>query len=124
PTSARPSYDEFADGFLLSARSVRWFWNQYLGDREPDGYASPLGAPDLRGLPPARIIVAECDPLRDEGEAYAARLRDAGVDAVVSRYRGAIHGFVGLPKLFPIAAPAAREEGAWAVAAALRLRTR
>src|SRR5438093_13283858 len=83
-----PSYSENAEGYLLSAESMRWFWGHYLAD-PADGkhpHASPLQAENVRGLPPALVITAEYDPLRDEGEAYAARLKQAGVPVTVSRY--------------------------------------
>jgi acetyl esterase len=92
------SYRDNAEGYLLTRDSMEWFWAHYLPDaaagREP--YASPLQAKDLRGLPPALVITAEYDPLRDEGEAYAERLRAAGVTATTRRYDGMIHGFFQL----------------------------
>jgi len=93
-----PSYRENAEGLLLTRNMMRWFWRHYL-ERDSDGerpYASPLRAEDLSGLPPAHVITAEFDPLRDEGEAYAARLRDAGIDTTHARYDGMIHGFFGM----------------------------
>jgi acetyl esterase len=93
-----PSYLENADGYLLTRDMMRWFWNHYLA-RPEDGaspIASPLRARDLRGLPPATVLSAEFDPLRDEGEAYAARLREAGVPTELRRYDGMIHGFFGM----------------------------
>jgi acetyl esterase len=89
------SYQQNADGYLLTKNAMVWFWNHYLRN-EDDGrnpYASPLQARDLSGLPPAFVITAEFDPLRDEGEAYAARLREAGVPVDAKRYDGMIHGF-------------------------------
>ncbi len=91
-----PSYAENASGYLLTRDLMRWFWNHYL-DTPADGtqiLASPLRAEDLSGLAPATVITAEFDPLRDEGEAYARRLRAAGVDAQLERYDGQIHGFL------------------------------
>jgi acetyl esterase len=74
---------------------MRWYWDHYLGGADgaaPD--ASPLRAAFVGGLPPALVIGAEYDILRDEGEAYAARLAEAGVDATASRHAGVVHGFV------------------------------
>lgn len=92
------SYRENAEGYLLTRDAMVWFWNHYL--RSPaDGsnpMASPLRADNLRGLPPAMVITAEFDPLRDEGEAYAARLQEAGVPVTLKRYDGMIHGFFSL----------------------------
>ena len=86
---------------MLTREGMRWFWSHYLA-READGrepHASPLRAPSLAGLPPALVITAECDPLRDEGEAYAARLRDAGVPVTLTRYAGMFHGFVRMTRI-------------------------
>ncbi len=93
-----PSMEENAEGYLLTRDTMRWFIGHYLGDGgDPaDPLASPLLAEDLSGLPPAHIIVAEYDPLRDEGIAYGERLRDAGVDVTVSNHAGMIHSFVSL----------------------------
>lgn len=93
------SYRENADGYLLTKDSMVWFWDHYLRNAE-DGkhpYASPLQARDLSGLPPALVITAGYDPLRDEGEAYAKRLEDAGVAVEATRYKEMIHGFFWMP---------------------------
>jgi acetyl esterase len=90
------SYKDNAEGFGLTAETMHWFWNNYLA-KDQDGlhpYASPLLAADLTGLPPAIILTAEYDPLRDEGEAYAEKLRAAGVPVEMKRYEGMIHGFI------------------------------
>jgi acetyl esterase len=90
-----PSYEDFADGPLMTRREMNWFWNHYLAS-PADGknpLASPLFAQDLRDLPATTIVVAEMDPLRDEGVAYAAALRDAGVEVEVVTFAGAAHGF-------------------------------
>ncbi|MHB8575076.1 MAG: alpha/beta hydrolase [Dehalococcoidia bacterium] len=90
-----PSYHDNANGYLLTKDAMVWFWNHYLRTPE-DGsnpYVSPLQATDLHGLAPALVITAEYDPLRDEGEAYAERLRQAGVPVESKRYPGMIHGF-------------------------------
>ncbi len=93
-----PSYHENADGYLLTRSLMQWFWGNYV-TAPSDGEspkASPLRATDLSNLPSAMVITAEYDPLRDEGEAYARRLRDAGVKVVSRRHDGMIHGFFGL----------------------------
>ena len=96
-TMDHPSYAENAEGYFLTRDTMRWFIGHYLGDLDPkDPSVSPLHAADLSGLPPALVITAEMDPLRDEGEAYAAALREAGTPAELIRYDGMIHGFVGM----------------------------
>jgi acetyl esterase len=90
-----PSALENAEGYGLQRETMRWFWNHYVAspaDAE-NPFVSPLRAPDLARLPPAFIATAEFDPLRDDGEAYAARLSEAGVPVAVKRYDGMIHGF-------------------------------
>ncbi|MGO4890590.1 alpha/beta hydrolase [Anaerobacillus sp. MEB173] len=93
------SYFENADGYLLTKDTMVWFWDHYLRTEEDSAnpYASPLQAEDLSGLPPALVLTAEFDPLRDEGEAYAKRLTEAGVSVEVKRYDGLIHGFFWMP---------------------------
>jgi acetyl esterase len=98
-----PSFTTNGEGYFLDAESMRWMWSQYLGP-EGDGthpHASPIRADDHADLPPAIVITAEYDPLRDEGEAYADKLRAAGVPVTMVRYDGMIHGFVSMPMLFP-----------------------
>jgi acetyl esterase len=97
------SYEQFAEGYFLTAKGMAWFWDAYLPDveRRSEPYASPLRASDeqLAGLPPAFVIVDEADVLRDEGEAYAARLRAAGVEVTTVRYDGITHDFLMLNPL-------------------------
>ena len=97
------SYEQFAEGYFLTARSMAWFWDAYAPDvdRRAEPYASPLRASDeqLAGLPPALVIVDEADVLRDEGEAYGARLRAAGVAVTTVRYDGITHDFMMLNPL-------------------------
>ncbi|MFF4298521.1 alpha/beta hydrolase [Streptomyces vinaceus] len=97
------SYGQFAEGYFLRRDAMRWFWDQYTADEAERGQitASPLRATieELTGLPPALVITAEADVLRDEGEAYAARLREAGVPVTALRALGTIHDFVMLDAL-------------------------
>ncbi|MGD0438044.1 MAG: alpha/beta hydrolase [Bryobacteraceae bacterium] len=97
------SYREFAQGYQLTKPEMEWFRDQYLSSAEDrrHPHASPLLERDLRGLPPALVITAECDPLRDEGEAYAKRLEDAGVTVTSTRYAGMIHPFFSLTAVIP-----------------------
>jgi acetyl esterase len=92
-----PSFRELRRGYLLEADQMAWFWRQYLGDgpTQPHEWASPLQATSLTGLPRAVVVTAELDPLRDEGESYADRLRESGVEVSLERYEGQIHGFIG-----------------------------
>jgi acetyl esterase len=98
-----PSYRQFAEGYFLRRDAMRWFWDQYTTDeaQRAESTASPLRASveELTGLPPALVITAEADVLRDEGEAYANRLRLAGVPVTAVRYQGIIHDFVMLNAL-------------------------
>jgi len=94
----RPSYTDPENQLILTREAMVWFWDHYAPDaarrREPD--ASPLRAADLSGLPPAVVLTAEHDVLRDEGEAYAERLREAGVPVDFKRHAGQAHGFFTL----------------------------
>ena len=97
-----PSRHENATGYMLSEEMMEWFARHYVADEAEaaEPYVSPALAPSHADLPPAHIVTAEFDPLRDEGEAYAKLLADAGVPADAVRYDGQIHGFFGLPELF------------------------
>jgi acetyl esterase len=95
------SYRENAEGYMLTLPMMKWFWNHYLADpAEGAGeLASPLRAANLAGLPSATVLTAEFDPLRDEGEAYAQRLSEAGVKTQLTRYDGVFHGFFAMGAL-------------------------
>ena len=97
------SYHQFAQGYFLRRDAMKWFWDQYTTDpaQRAEITASPLRASldDLAGLPPALVITGEADVLRDEGEAYANKLRAAGVPVNAVRYQGIIHDFVMLNAL-------------------------
>lgn len=104
-TREYPSHEENAEGYFLTTATMRWFWGHYAPDaaarRNP--YASPIRADDLSGLPPAFVLTAEFDPLRDEGEAYAEALAKARVPVRLERYGGQIHGFFGMTSVFDAA---------------------
>jgi acetyl esterase len=93
-----PSRVENAEGYFLTAEDMLWFRDQYLADESDaaDPHASMILTTSLAGAPPAVIGTAEFDPLRDEGEAYAKALADAGVEVRLQRYDGMIHGFYGM----------------------------
>lgn len=111
------SYRENATGYFLTRTGMMWFRDQYVPspERARDPLASPLLTEDARGLPPAHILTAEFDPLRDEAEAWAARLSRAHVEVVCTRYDGAIHGFFTMGAYLSLGAQARRD-------AAVRLR--
>ncbi len=108
-----PSAEEF-DGLVISRRGGGRFWAAYSGGRDLDGdpYAAPLNAPTLEGLPPALVVLGGCDLLRDEGRAYADRLREDGVEVDEVCYPGQPHGFVNFG--FPAADAAFDHIGEWA----------
>jgi acetyl esterase len=114
----QPSRETFAEGFLLTRNDMRWFEDNYLpnGCDPADPRASMMRARDVSGLPPAHVATAGFDPLRDEGEVYAGRMREAGVKVALQRYPGLIHGFANLTAICPSARTAMLE-----VAGALRM---
>ncbi|WP_369269265.1 alpha/beta hydrolase [Streptomyces sp. R11] len=119
------SYREFADGPFLTAKGMAWFWDCYTTDpaQRAEITASPLRADleELRGLPPALVMVDENDVLRDEGEAYARKLSQAGVPTTSIRYNGTLHDFMMLNPLRPTqATTAAVEQAIRTLRAALR----
>ncbi|MFH7598849.1 alpha/beta hydrolase [Streptomyces racemochromogenes] len=103
----------YGRGYFHTAAHMAWYWDQYGGD-PAHPHVSPLRAPDLSGLPRTLIVLADCDPLRDEGLAYARRLGAAGVDCEVRLHPGVFHGFLGLP--LPAAAAARAGAAAWLAA--------
>jgi acetyl esterase len=113
-TGSQPSMREKATGWGLDARTIRFFASQWVPDpalhRDPG--VSPLFAPDLSGLPNALVVTAEHDPLRDEGEAYARRLRDAAVEVELRREPGLVHNFMMLDEISPACADAANRVAA------------
>lgn len=113
-TPPTPSALRYAKGYLLTRRRLIWELAHYLTAAEAaHPYAFPLAAPDLRDLPPALILTAEYDILRDEGERYAARLRAAGAPTSLVRYPGMIHGFFAMPSLLAQARQALAQAMAW-----------
>ncbi len=118
-TCSFPSHVENGQGYLLTSDAMAWFLDHYIDERERTSPgASPHFVEDLSGLPPALVITAEFDPLRDEGEAYAERLRAAGVPATSTRYPGMIHAFFHMDAVLPQAGRAI-DEAATALRAAL-----
>ncbi len=106
-----PSIDENGEGLFLTKDSIEWFRRHYLGPELTLGDpASPAVSPhfvdDLSGVAPAHVLTAEFDPLRDEGDAYAARLAESGVPVVHTPHPGLVHGFLGFATLSPDAAQA------------------
>ena len=95
------SYSDFADGYMLTRDSMRWFVAHYLTTRDEasDWRVSPLRAASHRGVAPALVVTAGFDPLRDEGAAYAERLREAGVTVDYVCYGGMVHGFMPMGRL-------------------------
>jgi acetyl esterase len=114
-TPGTPSYRENADGYGLTRDTMVWFWDHYLSDpaEAAEPYASPLRARDLSGLPAALVVTAEYDPLCDEGEYYAAKLRAAGTAATTSRWDGMNHGFFFWAGRVDKAGDAMAESCAW-----------
>jgi acetyl esterase len=114
-TPGTPSYRENAEGYGLTRDTMVWFWGHYLRDPADAAhpYASPLRAGDFSGLPPALVVTAEYDPLRDEGEYYADKLRASGTPVVVSRWAGMNHGFFFWTGLVDKAGDAMDESCTW-----------
>lgn len=109
------SYLHFAEDFFLTREAMIWFWDQYcpvLSDRQQP-YVSPLRAKSVENIPPALILTAEFDPLRDEAESYAAKLQAAGVECKLVRYEGMIHGFTRRFQLLDEAHHAMNETVSW-----------
>jgi acetyl esterase len=111
PACATPSATANGEGYLLTTASMKWMWSLYVNgaDDYANPYAAPIAASSLAGLPPALVITAEFDPLRDEGEAYGRALEAAGVPTTISRYDGMIHGFASCFDITPRAREAAGE---------------
>ncbi|CUU18914.1 acetyl esterase [Bradyrhizobium sp. JR7.2] len=109
------SHSEPETSVLLTHSVIRWFRDHYLNGTADihDWRASPARAKSLAGLPPAYVLTAGADPLRDEGDEYAARLKQAGVPVAYKHYPGQFHGFFTMGKLLPQANVAVREIGAW-----------
>lgn len=116
PSTETASSREFAAGPILQKDDVDWFWEQFLGDPEVqqnDPQASPVRAKSLAGLPPAFVATAECDPSRDDSEAFAAKLAAAGGTVEAKRYPGMVHGFASWVGFLPGAREALTDAGAF-----------
>ena len=105
-----PSHSLYAKGFFLETKQMEWLADRYVPNLEdrPRPYASPYQAADLTGMPPACIITARFDPMRDEGKAYADKLKAAGVTVTYRCFPGVTHGFLGMPKICRTAEDAVR----------------
>jgi acetyl esterase len=112
--SDNASYRENGTGYFLTTAQMRWFFEHYAGTRAKvdDAYLCPLRAKDVRNLPPALVVTAEYDPLRDEGEAYGRRLEQAGVPVRIRRYPGVFHGFFAMGQILARAGEATEEAAA------------
>jgi acetyl esterase len=106
PARTSASQRVLDDGYMLTGGFLDWAWQSYAKPGSSGEPGFDLTKADVKGLPPTTIITAQFDPLRDEGEVFAARLRDAGVATTLRRYDGMIHGFAGLPQFTPVAAEA------------------
>ena len=114
--SDSPSHARFAHGFLLDAEVIAWFFDQYIDEADRDDWRfAPMNADDVEGAAPACVVLAECDPLVDEGVAYADRLRAQGVEVALELYRGVTHDFIKMARMLPEAVEAQQ-----AIADALR----
>jgi acetyl esterase len=114
-TASSPSYEQFAEGYGFSSEKSRWYFDRYLppGVDRRAPRVSPLFEPLPEQLPPTLIVTAECDPLRDDGERHATRLRTAGVDVELRRYPGMIHGFFQMTAALEGSRRLHRELGDW-----------
>jgi len=112
-SSKAESHREYAEGYGLTSADMEWYGRHYvrIAADADDPLASVLRA-DLRAMPPAFVITAECDPLRDDGEAYAEKLRKLGIRATYKRYPGMFHGFMSFPAVLPEAGEAFDDAGA------------
>jgi acetyl esterase len=121
PAPETPSHRLFGHGFLLDAATIAWFFDHYIDrDQRHDWRFAPLRADDLEGVAPACVILAECDPLVDEGLAYADRLRAAGVAVELDLVRGVTHDFIKMGRVLK-EAPAAQQFAADALRHAWRI---
>tara|TARA_B100001559_G_scaffold278396_1_gene250334 strand:+ start:71 stop:991 length:921 start_codon:yes stop_codon:yes gene_type:complete len=105
------SYRANGEGYSLTRNGMMWFWDHYLSDlsESENPLAVPIKTPDLTNLPPALVITAEFDPLRDEGEAYAQKLKENGIPVTVTRYDGVVHGFFSMAPALDKASIAIKE---------------
>lgn len=112
-TCSMLSHQEYGSGYLLERESIEWYREQYLdGDHDlTDPRISPLYSSDFSSLPPALILTAEYDPMRDEGESYAQKLKEKGISVKLKRYQGMVHGFFQMAGLLDDARLAIQEVG-------------